>query len=158
MLVKESQNKVKECKSKYKQTAINLKMLKLEHERATATIKTLTENQTTLEDENKNLTQQYSYLETKYNEKTIESMQTIKDLEDELTMMQELNSNKEDSSDVISPEFAKENEKSQLTELLNERKCEEEVNNHIDPLQFKLEQYTKEISELNLQVKKIISS
>lgn len=154
-LLKKAQHERNEFKTKYKQSIISLKRIQLDSDRFSTNIELLKAKNQTLEEENKILSEQYAYLEERYNKQVIESMKTIKDLQDELQMIQELKAEvpkpKKISSNTKVDNLREEKEalKAQISELINERiKLQEGIKD----IQFKNEGYVKEVTNLKSQV------
>lgn len=146
-LLKKSQHECKEWKNKYRQSVLIMKRSDIETNRFTKNIEELQLKQKTIEKENKSLTEQNAFLEKRYNKQMLESMKTIKTLQDDLQMIQELKSEGSKSTDV------NQNLNDQINDLVNEnQKLTEKSKKEIKQLQNQSEAYMKEISELKSQV------
>lgn len=153
--MKNAQHERNEFKNKYKQCVITLKRSQLDSDRFSTNIELLKVKNYSLEDENKQLNEQNAYLEERCNKQLIESMKTIKDLQDELQMIQEL---KVEASKIKKTSSAtkidnvkdeKESLKAQISELINERNTLQTIANDT---QLKTEGYVNEIRDLKSQV------
>lgn len=159
-MLKKSQHECKDLKNKYKQTVLALKRSQLENNRYSSNAEALQVKYQTLEEENKNLNDQNVYLDERYNKHLIESMNTIKDLQDELQMIQELKSDnskdkKENLRNMEQGNLIEENEKlkTQITQFLKQKKKYEEGNGIIiNDLQYKNKEYVNKVQQLELQV------
>lgn len=157
-LLKKSQHESKEWKNKYKQSSMTLKRSQLESDRFSTNIEALKMKQQSLEEDNKQLSEQYAYLEEKYNMQIVDSMKLVRDLQDEVRMLQELNSAqgvKEITSDTPEKDLNKENGylKLQVADMVKEKKkIEEDNSDKQKQLQLKLQLYSGEITELKSQV------
>lgn len=120
-MLKKSQEECISWKHRFKQTHLNLKRIQLESHRYSSNLEVLQMKQQPLQEENKSLIDQNTYLEERYNKHVIESMSTIKDLQNELKMLQELkNVEVKMKNDVESKtHYKKEKEKflAQISEL-----------------------------------------
>lgn len=146
-LLKKSQHECKEWKNKYRQSVLIMKRSELETNRFTKNIEELKLKQKSFEEENKSLTEQNAFLEERYNKQMLESMKTIKTLQDDLQMIQELKSEGSKSTDV------NQNLNDQISDLVKEnQKLTEKSKKEIKHLQNQNEAYTKEMSELKSQV------
>lgn len=127
-----------------------MKRSQLETDRFSKNLEELRLKHKTTEDENKNLTEQKAFFEDRYNKQMLDSMQTIKALQDDLQMIQELKSEGSDSKDITQ----KLNE--QISDLLNENyKLTEKSKNEIKQLQNQNKEYIKEMAGLKSQVCKM---
>lgn len=146
-LLKKSQHECKEWKNKYKQSVLIIKRTELESNRFTTNIEELKLKQKTIEEGNKTLTEQNAFLEERYNKQMLESMKTIKTLQDELQMLQEL------QSEGSKPTEVDHKFNDQISDLVNEnQKLTEKSKKEIKQLQNQNEEYMKEMSELKSQV------
>lgn len=154
-LLKNAQHECNELKTKYKQCVISLKRSQLDSDRFSTNIELLKVKNCALEGENKELSEQNVYLEERYNKQLIESMKTIKDLEDELQMIQELKGEaskvKKVSATSKINNVMDENEKlkAQISELINEKNTLQKI---FDDSQVQTKEYVTEIRDLKSQV------
>lgn len=147
-MLKNAQHERNELKNKYKQCVITLKRSQLDSDRFSTNIELLKVKNCTLEDENKQLSEQNAYLEERCNKQLIESMKTIKDLQDELQMIQELKA--EAPKIKKAPSATKiDNVKHERDSLINERNTLQTI---INDTQLKTEGYMNEIRDLKSQV------
>lgn len=159
-MLKKSQHECKDLKNKYKQTILALKRSQLENHRHSSKVESLTLKCGTLEEENKKLNDQNIYFDERYNKYLIESMNTIKDLQDELQIIQELQSNtlhpkKDNVINIEEGILKEENEKLklQVADVVKaKKKVKEENCVQIKVLQNKNLECCREISELKQQV------